>query len=112
MRRLPPVLLIGAEISPAKVTLKGGAERHRVSDVSAASALDCELLTVPPDALHPAMPIPRPGASRSIILAVLRGIVAVPSLIVLAGCLAGYAETVGYVWPADAQSHGLVDEAC
>jgi len=41
------------------------------------------------------MPIPRPGASRSIVLAALRGIVAVPSLVVLAGCLAGYAETVG-----------------
>ncbi len=58
------------------------------------------------------MPIPRPGASRSIVLAALRGIVAVPSLVVLAGCLAGYAETVGYVWPADAQSDGLVDEGC
>lgn len=58
----------------------------------------------------PAMP--RPGASRSIVLAALRGIVAMPSLVVLAGCLAGYAETVGYVWPADAQSHGLVDKGC
>ena len=35
-------------------------------------------------------------------LAVLIGVVAVASLVVLAGCLAGYAETVGYVWPADA----------
>jgi hypothetical protein len=58
------------------------------------------------------MPIPRPGASRSIVPAALRGIVAVPSLVVLAGCLAGYAETVDYVWPADAQSHCLVDEGC
>jgi len=58
------------------------------------------------------MPIPRPGASRSVVLAALRGIVAVPSLVVLAGCLAGYAETVGYVWPADAQSHCLVHEGC
>jgi hypothetical protein len=58
------------------------------------------------------MPIPRPGASRSVVLAAFRGIVAVPSLVVLAGCLAGYAETVGYVWPADAQSHCLVHEGC
>ena len=58
------------------------------------------------------MPIPRPGASRSIVQAALRCIGAMPSLVVLAGCLAGYAETVGYVRPADAQSHSLVDEGC
>lgn len=34
-----------------------------------------------------------------------------PSLVVLAGCLAGYSETMGYVWPADAQRHRMVDEA-
>jgi hypothetical protein len=33
-----------------------------------------------------------------------------PSLVVLASGLTGYAETVGYVWPADAQRHRLVDE--
>ena len=54
----------------------------------------------------------RPGASRSVVLAAPRGIVAVPSLVVLAGCLAGYAQTLGYVWPADAQSHCLVHERC
>jgi len=36
----------------------------------------------------------------------------VPSLVVLAGRLAGYAETMGYVWPADTQRHCVVDECC
>jgi hypothetical protein len=54
----------------------------------------------------------RPGASRSVVLAAPRGIVVVSSLVVLAGCLAGYAQTLGYYWPADAQSHCLVHEGC
>jgi hypothetical protein len=30
-------------ILPGMISLQGGAERHRVSDASAASGLDCEL---------------------------------------------------------------------
>ena len=50
------------------------------------------------------------SALCSVVLAALSGVVAVPSLVVLAGCLACYAETLGYVWPADAQLHSMIDE--
>jgi hypothetical protein len=46
----------------------------------------------------------------SVALAGLSGVVAVPSLVVLASRLTGYAEAMGYVWPADAQLHCMVDE--
>jgi hypothetical protein len=32
------------------------------------------------------------------------------TLVVLAGRLTRHAETLGYIWPADAQSYCLVDE--
>jgi len=53
---------------------------------------------------------PDQGALCGLALAVLIGIVAVAALVVLAGCLTGYAEAMGYVWPADAQLHRMVDE--
>lgn len=33
-----------------------------------------------------------------------------PSQVVLADCLARYPETMGYIWPADAQRHCMVNE--
>ena len=46
----------------------------------------------------------------SVVLAALIGVIAMAALVVLAGCLTCYAETVGYVWPADAQFHCMVDK--
>jgi hypothetical protein len=43
---------------------------------------------------------------------VVIGIIAVAPLVTLAGCLAGYTEMMGYVWPADAQFHRVIDERC
>jgi hypothetical protein len=38
------------------------------------------------------------------------GVVAVTAPVVLASCLTCHAESTGYVWPADAERHCLVDE--
>ncbi len=50
------------------------------------------------------------SALCSVVLAVLSKVVAVPSLVVLAGRLACYTEAIGYVWPADAHFHRVIDE--
>jgi hypothetical protein len=39
----PPVFPPGAGSLPGKITVRGGAQRHRASDASAASAFDGEL---------------------------------------------------------------------
>jgi hypothetical protein len=40
----------------------------------------------------------------------LSGVVTVAALVVLAGCLACYAQTMGYFWPADTERHRMIDE--
>lgn len=50
------------------------------------------------------------SALCSVVLVALSGVIAVPSPVLLAGCLACYSETMGYVWPTDAQRHRVVDE--
>lgn len=53
---------------------------------------------------------PAQSALCSVVLAGFSGVVAVATLVVLAGRLACYAEATGYVWPADAQRHSVIDE--
>ena len=50
------------------------------------------------------------SALCSVVLAALSVVITVAALVVLAGRLAGHAETVGYVWPADVQLHRMIDE--
>jgi hypothetical protein len=50
------------------------------------------------------------NALCSVVVTPAIGVVAVAALVVLAGSLAGHAETVSYFRPADAQRHCMVDE--
>jgi hypothetical protein len=65
------------------------------------------MLTVSLDALQPLMAL---SALCGVVLAGLSGVVAMPSLVVLASRLTGYAEAMGYIWPADAQLDRMLDE--
>jgi hypothetical protein len=63
------------------------------------------------DALHESGNATRSrNALCSVVVTPAIGVVAVAALVVLAGCLAGYAETMGYVRPADAQLHRMIDQ--
>jgi hypothetical protein len=65
---------------------------------------------MPLDVLQPLTATWHQGALCSVVLAGLSSVVVVPSLVVLAGCLACYAEATCYFWPADTQIHRVIDE--
>ena len=56
--------------------------------------------------------MPRLRVSCRVVLAGMIGVIAVPTLIVLPGRLAGHSEAPGYVRPADLQCYRMVNERC
>lgn len=53
---------------------------------------------------------PDQSALCSVVLTAIGWLIAMAALVVLAGCLTCHTEATGYVWPADAQRHYVVDE--
>jgi hypothetical protein len=56
--------------------------------------------------------IPDQNALRRVVLTAIGELITVAALVLLAGCLTCHTEAMGYVWPADAQRHCMVDECC
>jgi hypothetical protein len=67
-------------------------------------------LAVPHEAYTRSWRAWKQSALCGVVLAGLCGVLTVAALVELAGCLARYAQTKGYFWPADTQLHRMIDE--